>query len=448
MKNLKLFIITIGVLLTFILGTSFIENNVKAADTFIAYAWNAYRGGTSIPEGSVKLDIPDGSITLLNAESSLFMSGGDFAGETLYMISYPNSDTSNLYTIDTTTGVHTLVGNTNVGLHGFTYDVTTDTAYGSSADSLYSINLTTGASTLIGKIRDGALIIGIAADADGNLFAIDLGDDNLYSINKSTGLATLVGGLGVDINYAQDMCFDRNSGTLYGSLYTSSGGLYEINTSTGAAIFLAQIDAEIDALAIPYNIKEYTVSASANKAGSGSISGTGTYNEGAEVTLTATANPGYEFINWTEDGTEVSANSSYTFEINEDRVLVANFKVLVNGITLNKNNITLKLGGEGFKFIPNINPNDATNKEVIWSSSNPAIAKVANDGTVTPLAVGTTIITVTTVDGQFVSEAVVTVQGKSSGSLPNTGLLPAVIMMSGTMISGGVVAFVSFRKFE
>ncbi len=445
MKKFKVLLATIAVFFVVLGTTTFMGNNVKAADPLIAYAWNAYRGGTSVPEGSVKLDIPDGNITLLNADSSLFMSGGDFVDETLYMVSYP-SDTSNLYTIDTTTGVHTLVGNTNVGLHGFTYDVTNTTAYGSTPDTLYSIDLTTGSSTLIGQMRTNAMIIGIAADSNGNIFGVDLGDDSLYSINKTTGVATLVGSLGVDINYAQDICFDRDSGKLYGSLYTSTGGLYEINTSTGTATFLTQIDAEIDALAIPYNIQEYTVSASMNKVGAGTVSGTGTYNEGSEVTLTATANPGYLFVNWTEDGTEVSTDSSYTFNLNEDRVVVANFKILVTGITLNKNNVTLKVGGEGFKFIPTLNPADSSNQEVIWSSSNPRVATVSDDGTVNPLAVGSTIITVTTVEGKFVSEAVVTVLAKDSVRLPNTGLLSATIMMSGTIISGGVVAIIGSRK--
>ena len=46
---------------------------------------------------------------------------------------------------------------------------------------------------------------------------------------------------------------------------------------------------------------------------------------GTEVTLTATANPGYEFVNWTKAGEEVSTDASYTFTVTEDVDLVANF---------------------------------------------------------------------------------------------------------------------------
>jgi hypothetical protein len=74
---------------------------------------------------------------------------------------------------------------------------------------------------------------------------------------------------------------------------------------------------------------EYTISASANPSAGGSVSGVGTYAENASCTLTATPNSGYEFINWTESGSEVSTNASYTFTVTGDRTLVANFDDLV-----------------------------------------------------------------------------------------------------------------------
>lgn len=49
------------------------------------------------------------------------------------------------------------------------------------------------------------------------------------------------------------------------------------------------------------------------------------YVEGTACTLTATANEGYNFVNWTKDGEQVSAELTYTFEVTEDAVIVANF---------------------------------------------------------------------------------------------------------------------------
>ncbi|MDR6551043.1 chitobiase/beta-hexosaminidase C-terminal domain-containing protein [Paenibacillus qinlingensis] len=54
-------------------------------------------------------------------------------------------------------------------------------------------------------------------------------------------------------------------------------------------------------------------------------------------------------------------------------------------------------------------PANATNKDVTWISSNPAVATVAVDGTVTAHAVGNSVITVTTVDGGFTATSQVTV---------------------------------------
>ena len=41
----------------------------------------------------------------------------------------------------------------------------------------------------------------------------------------------------------------------------------------------------------------------------------GTFNSGASCTVTATLNTGYYFVNWTENGSAVSADPSYTFTV-------------------------------------------------------------------------------------------------------------------------------------
>ncbi len=43
------------------------------------------------------------------------------------------------------------------------------------------------------------------------------------------------------------------------------------------------------------------------------------------MTVTATPNAGYSFVNWTESGTQVSTNASYNFTASTNRTLVANF---------------------------------------------------------------------------------------------------------------------------
>ena len=70
----------------------------------------------------------------------------------------------------------------------------------------------------------------------------------------------------------------------------------------------------------------FTITTSANPTEGGTISGGGTYLQSATCTLTATANFGYSFVNWTENGSEVSTDASYSFTVTEDRTLVANFE--------------------------------------------------------------------------------------------------------------------------
>ena len=71
--------------------------------------------------------------------------------------------------------------------------------------------------------------------------------------------------------------------------------------------------------------KSYTITTSATN---GTVEGAATVVEGESVTLTATANPGYKFVNWTVGGVEVSTDNPYTFVPTEDATVVANFEQL------------------------------------------------------------------------------------------------------------------------
>jgi uncharacterized repeat protein (TIGR02543 family) len=57
----------------------------------------------------------------------------------------------------------------------------------------------------------------------------------------------------------------------------------------------------------------------------GTVAGAGTYLIGSSVTATATAKPGYVFLNWTEAGNIVSTTPAYTFTLLTQRTLLANF---------------------------------------------------------------------------------------------------------------------------
>ena len=72
----------------------------------------------------------------------------------------------------------------------------------------------------------------------------------------------------------------------------------------------------------------FKVTAYVNPAEGGTVEGAGTYSSGATVTLTATAANGYRFINWIENGEEVSTSAVYTFTASKNRELTANFEIV------------------------------------------------------------------------------------------------------------------------
>ena len=73
------------------------------------------------------------------------------------------------------------------------------------------------------------------------------------------------------------------------------------------------------------HVVSYAVNATPNPVEGGSVVVTGGSQSGTTCTLTATANEGYTFTNWTENGTVVSTNATYSFTLTGNRTLVANF---------------------------------------------------------------------------------------------------------------------------
>jgi hypothetical protein len=73
----------------------------------------------------------------------------------------------------------------------------------------------------------------------------------------------------------------------------------------------------------------FTVAAGSSFLPGGSVSGAGGYATGSNVSLSASASPGYRFTGWTENGSTVSQNTTYSFSASANRALVANFVPIV-----------------------------------------------------------------------------------------------------------------------
>ena len=112
----------------------------------------------------------------------------------------------------------------------------------------------------------------------------------------------------------------ENSGYSFTN-WTENGNVVSTNANytfmvTGNRTLVAQFTA---------NPPNYMITISANPSNSGIVTGSGTYQQGQSCTVTAIANSGYTFSEWTENGTLVSNDGNYTFIVNSNRVLVAQF---------------------------------------------------------------------------------------------------------------------------
>lgn len=111
-------------------------------------------------------------------------------------------------------------------------------------------------------------------------------------------------------------------------------------------------------------------------------------------------------------------SSTYTLHIQSGDTPPETVKV--TGVKLNESSLTLTEGGTG-TLIATVEPEDATNKNVSWTSSNSEVAKVEN-GTVTAVKEGTATITVTTEDGGKTAECTVTVKAETTPTVSVTGV--------------------------
>ena len=87
-------------------------------------------------------------------------------------------------------------------------------------------------------------------------------------------------------------------------------------------------------------------------------------------------------------------------------------KVPVSGVSLDFTELALDIG-ESKKLTATVKPDNATDKEVAWTSANPAVAAVDDMGKVTALSAGTTVITAKA--GGVSAACTVTVAHKKTG---------------------------------
>ena len=164
----------------------------------------------------------------------------------------------------------------------------------------------------------------------------------------------------------------------------------------------------------------YTVTASVNPSGAGTVSGTGTYEAGTVIMLTANANPGYTFDHW-NDGSTINPRS---VTVNSDLSFTAYFNHNSYTITVNANpsNAGSVSGGGSYYYgdYATLSATPFSGYEFVgWSdgsSENPHQVLVTSNATYTATfsEVGSTYYTVSA----YVSPA-------GAGTVSGTGTYPA-----------------------
>ncbi len=88
---------------------------------------------------------------------------------------------------------------------------------------------------------------------------------------------------------------------------------------------------------------QFAVLLTSSPASGGTTDGEGAFAAGSSVTITAAPNTGYTFTNWTDlaSGVVLSASPSYTFALNANRALVANFALNTYTLTVSGTNGTV-----------------------------------------------------------------------------------------------------------
>ena len=212
--------------------------------------------------------------------------------------------------------------------------------------------------------------------------------------------------------------YDDNSTKVVTELATFSG--YDMNTAGTQTVTVSYTERGVT--------KTQTYDITVNNRALSSITLSGDYpttfnvgdtfsHEGMTVTATydnntsedVTADATFEGYDMSTAGTQ-TVTVSYT---KADVTKTATYEITVNavavtGITLDKETVQLKVG-KTTKLTATVEPDNATDKTVVWSSGDETVATVSEDGTVTAVAEGTATITAGTPDGAQTATCTVTV---------------------------------------
>ncbi len=144
---------------------------------------------------------------------------------------------------------------------------------------------------------------------------------NPANAGVATGAGDFVEGETVTVQATPNSGYQFLNWTNVGGSVVSTNSIYSFVMPAQNVSLTANFDV------VPVN---YTLTLVANPSAGGSVSGGGTYEPGTSVTVSATVNSGYQFINWTDAGSNVVSNTtSFAYIMPaSDVTLTANFQLI------------------------------------------------------------------------------------------------------------------------
>ena len=233
----------------------------------------------------------------------------------------------------------------------------------------------------------------------------------------------------------------NNYVTIKGILKEYVEGVYDVYLCfSGSKSYVANVDwfqfAKAERIYYPITIlptEHGTIETDCKKAAVGDI-----------VQVTVKPDEGYRLVEGSlkYNGVQMT-NNSFVMPA-EPVTITAEFEkipddmVPVTGVKLNQKSAELAVG-ETLTLIPTVEPTDATNKNVSWTSSDTEVATVKN-GVVTAVKAGEAIITVTTEDGAKRATCTVTVKEKDDGGNTGGGTVTTNYTITVNQTNGGKIS--------
>lgn len=194
-------------------------------------------------------------LTAFNVTAPEFTNSATYDGSTYY---YSSSTSGNFGTINPTTGVMTQIATGNHS-GAVAFNPADGKIYGMKLGanaSVYTINATTGAETAVASCSSSDFLMSFAINNEGRFFVIDATADNISELNPITGALTEVWNCGFNINYGQDLDFDRQSDILYWTAYNATAGaaqLWAVDVNAGHGLLIGTLSSQTACFATETN---------------------------------------------------------------------------------------------------------------------------------------------------------------------------------------------------